>query len=422
MARNSDSFLYSIEGALMRSNSLEFKHLMAESPLRRPMNAALFAILLVFLLAIGAYNLLWPLYGGSPRMIQAFAIGSVIAIIATVPALILVWYLDQREHESPLLLAGAGVWGAVVGASMSLVFGNTLYAYMLNLAKQSGGTIFGLSVETFTAIFTTPAVEELVKGTAIVVLFWLLRADFDDVRDGLLYGAVVGLGFNAAQYTIFLLDQFAYGGTPPYLSLAALQFVFLGVNGHFIFSALLGAGFGLARQTHNPRLKWLAPLGGIALAILANILASTVGTKVINEVVRAFTSERLLFASTPPQIVWVATALGTLASQFWAFILLGYAVFRSELWEVETIRKYLFSEVNVCVTPDEYVMIEQDRPFKGRHVPGYPPKLAHAIMHAQNELAYRKWHVEEDDGRIEEDELVQAWRARISQLRASNQT
>ena len=405
----------------MQYNSLEMQHLLAESPLRRPLNAFLFAILLVSLLSIGAYNLLWPLYGGAPRMIQAFAIACVIAVIATIPAVLLVWYLDQREHESPLLLAGVGVWGAVVSASMSLVFGNTLYAYMLNLAKQSGGTIFGLSAETFTAVFTTPIVEELVKGIAIVLVFWLLRSDFDDVRDGLIYGAVVGLGFNAAQYTIFLLDEFVYGGTPPYLSLAALQFVFLGVNGHFIFSALLGAGFGLARQTHNARLKWLAPLGGIALAILANILASSVGTKVINEVVRAFTGERLLFASTPPQIVWIATALGTLASLFWAFILLGYAVYRSELWELETIRKYLFSEVNTCVTPDDYVLIEEDKPFKGRLTPGYPPKLAHAIMHAQNELAYRKWHVEEDGGKIEDDELVQAWRARISQLRASVQ-
>ena len=403
----------------MQSDSLEIKHLLAGSPLRRPVNAIIFALVLVILLGIGAYNLLWPLYGGSARMIETFTIGVVIAIIATFPAILLVWYLDQREHESPLLLTGAAVWGGVVSASMSLVFGNTLYAYMLRIAKQAGGSIFGFSAERFTSIFTTPIVEEIIKGFAILVLFWLLRSDFDDLRDGLLYGAMVGLGFNAGQYTIFLLDELVYSGTPPYLSLGALQFVFLGVNGHFIYSALLGAGFGLARQTHNARLKWLAPLGGIALAILANILANSVGTKIINDTVRAMTGARLLFDSTPPQVVWVATALGTLAALFWAFILLGYAVYRSELWEVETIRKHLFDEVNVCVTPEEYVMIEEDKPFKGRSVPGYPPKIAHEILHAQNELAYRKWHVEEDGGETRDDDLVQAWRARVGQLRAS---
>jgi RsiW-degrading membrane proteinase PrsW (M82 family) len=402
----------------MEDTSLEIRHLFAGSPLRRPLYAALFCVVLVALLGIGAYNLLWPLYGGAPRMIQTFGIGSLIAAIVSMPAIVLVWYLDRREHESPLLLAGAAVWGAVVSVSLSLLFGTALYGYLLRLAKQSGGTVFGFSAETVSAVVTTPIVEEIVKGFAILLLFWLLSADFDDTRDGLLYGAMVGLGYNAAQYSIFVLEGFVSNGTPPYLSMGALQFVFLGVNGHFIYSALLGAGFGLTRQTHNPRLRKLAPLGGLALAILANMLASSVGTKVINDTVRAFTGARLLFASTPPLIVWIAAALGTLVSNFWAYILLGIAVYRSEKWEVETIRKSLFDEVNVSVTPDEYALIERDAPFKGRSVPGYPPRIARAILRAQNELAYRKWHVEEDGGNVENDGLVQAWRARIASLRA----
>jgi hypothetical protein len=289
----------------------------------------------------------------------------------------------------------------------------------LRIAKASGGTVFGFSAETVSAVLTTPIVEEIVKGVAILLLFWLLRADFDDLRDGILYGAMVGLGYNAAQYTIFLLDQYAATGTPPYLTMGALQFVFLGVNGHFIYSALLGAGFGLARQSHNPRLRTFAPLGGVALAILANIIANSVGTKVINETVRAFTGARLLFATTPPAVVWIAAALGTIVSLGWAYILLGLAINASEKWEVETIRKHLFGEVNKSVTPDEYTQIERDLPFKGRSVSGYPPKIARAILRAQNELAYRKWHVEEELGKVEDDELVQAWRARIAALRAS---
>ncbi len=403
-------------------DKLEFEHLFADSPLRKPLYAAFFGILLILLLGIGAYNLLWPLYGGSPRIIQTFVVAALIAAVVSIPAIALVWYLDRREHESPLLLGGAAVWGAVVSVSLSLLFGDALYGYLLRVARASGGTVFGFSAETVSAVLTTPLVEEIVKGIAILILFWLLRADFDDLRDGLLYGAMVGLGYNAAQYAIFILQAFVTGGTPPYLSMGALQFVFLGVNGHFIYSALLGAGFGLARQSHNPRLRRLAPLGGIALAILANILANSVGTKVINDTVRAFTGARLLFASTPPLVVWVATALGTLVSNFWAYILLGIAIYRSEQWEVETVRRSLFGEVNVSVTPDEYALIERDAPFKGRRVPGYPRKIARAIMRAQNELAYRKWHVEADGGKADDDGLVKGWRARITSLRASAKT
>ncbi|MBI5035368.1 MAG: PrsW family intramembrane metalloprotease [Chloroflexi bacterium] len=401
----------------MQDMALETKRFLAGSPLRRPANAVLFGLFFLFMLAVGAYNLIWPLYGGSVRMIQAFTFGTLIAVIASVPAVFVVWFLDRRQHESPLLLIGAALWGAVVSASMSLVFSNSLYGFILRVAKQSGGTVFGLSAETFASVFTSPLVEEVVKGIAIFVLFWLLRSDFADLRDGVLFGAMVGLGFNAGQYTIFLLDEFAYSGTPPFLSLAALQFVFLGVNGHFIYSALMGAGFGLARQTHRPRMRWLGPLIGIALAIFANMLANSVGTKVINEVVRALTGQRLLFASTPTVIVWYATALGTIASQFWAYILLGIGIYRNEKWEIETIRQELLDEVNTYVTPEEYVLIEEEVPFKGRTVPDYPPKVGHAIMHAQNELAYRKWHVDVEGENVEEDELVKAWRVRISQLR-----
>jgi RsiW-degrading membrane proteinase PrsW (M82 family) len=403
----------------MQDTSIEFKHLFADSPLRQPLYAVLFGGLLAALLGIGIYNLLWPLYGGSPNIIRTFSAAAVIAVIVSIPAVLFVWYLDRREHESPLLLVGAAVWGAGVSSGLSLLFGTALYEYLLRFAKQSGGTVFGFSAETVSTVVATPIVEELVKGLAILLLFWVLRADFDDLRDGLLYGAMVGLGYNAAQYAIFLLEGYVSTGTPPYLSLGALQFVFLGVNGHFIYSALFGAGFGLARQAHDSRLRTLAPLGGIGLAILANVLANSVGTKVINDTVRAFTGARLLLASTPPLIVWVATALGTLVSNCWAYILLGIAIYKSEQWEVETIRKYLFDEINVSVTPDEYALIEQDAPFKGRNVPGYPPKIARAIFRAQNELAYRKWHVEEDGGKVEDDELVNAWRAHIATLRAS---
>jgi RsiW-degrading membrane proteinase PrsW (M82 family) len=406
-----------LKGVRVADNALHIKQALSGSPLRKPAHAAVFAILLLVLLAIGMYNLLWPLYGGSPRMIQTFAFGALIAIVLSLPAIALVWFLDRREHEWPFLLISAALWGAVVSASLSTLLGTAVYGYFLRLAKQMGGAFFGLSAETVTSVLAIPVVEEIIKGIAILLLFWLLRGDFDDLRDGIIYGAMVGLGFNAAQYAVFLLEGFAATGAPPYLSLGALQFVFFGVNGHFIYSALLGAGFGLSRQMNDARLKKIAPLVGLALAILANILASSVGTKILNDIVRALTGERLLLATTPAFIVWLATALSTLAAQFWAYILLAFAVHWSEHWEVETIRRQLFSEVGVSVTPDEYVEIEQDAPFKGRTLPGYPKKIATEILDAQDELAYRKWRVEEEGGDVENDELVRAWREHIAHLR-----
>ncbi|MBI5304374.1 MAG: PrsW family intramembrane metalloprotease [Chloroflexi bacterium] len=401
----------------MEDTSLRIKHVLTGSPLRQPVYAVLFGIALIALLLLGAYNLLWPLYGGAPLILQTFITGAFVAIIVSIPAVAVVWYLDRREHEWPWLLLGAALWGAVVSASMSSLLGSALYGFFLRAAKQTGGTFMGMTADSVTTVFATPIVEEIIKGIAILILFWLLRADFDDLRDGLVYGAMVGLGFNAAQYAVNLLDAFVISGRPPYLGLGALQFVFLGVNGHFIYSALFGAGFGLSRQLHDARLKILAPLGGILLAILANILANSVGSYLINSIAFALTHERLSLVTTRGYIIWISTALATGVIHFWAYILLVIAVIRSEAWEVKTIREYLFSEVGVSVTPDEYVQIELDAPFQGRMVPGYPKKIATAILDAQDELAFRKWHVEHDGGDVEQDEMVQAWRAYIAQLR-----
>ena len=401
----------------MEDNSLRLKHVLTGSPLRQRAYGVLFLIIIFALLMMGAYNLLWPLYGGAPLILQTFITAAFVAILVSIPAIAVVWYLDRREHEWPWLLVGAALWGAVVSASMSSLLGSALYGFFLRLAKQSGGVFLGMSAETLTTVFASPMVEEIIKGIAILVLFLLLRADFDDLRDGLVYGAMVGLGFNAAQYAVNLLDAFVISGRPPYLGLGALQFVFLGVNGHFIYSALFGAGFGFSRQTHDARLKILAPIGGIVLAMLANMLANSVGSSLINSIAFALTGEQLSIVTTRGYIIWISTAIATIIVHFWAYLILGIGVIRSEIWEVKTIRDYLFSEVGVSVTPDEYVQIELDAPFQGRVVPGYPKKIAAAILDAQDELAFRKWHVERDGGDVEQDELVQAWRARIAQLR-----
>ena len=37
---------------------------------------------------------------------------------------------------------------------------------------------------------------EIAKALGVLLIFWLLRAEFDNMRDGIVYGALVGLGFN----------------------------------------------------------------------------------------------------------------------------------------------------------------------------------------------------------------------------------
>jgi RsiW-degrading membrane proteinase PrsW (M82 family) len=42
------------------------------------------------------------------------------------------------------------------------------------------------------APLSAPVAEETSKALGMLLIFWLLRAEFDSIRDGVVYGALVG--------------------------------------------------------------------------------------------------------------------------------------------------------------------------------------------------------------------------------------
>ena len=70
------------------------------------------------------------------------------------------------------------------------------------------------------------------------------------------------------------------------------------------------------------------------------------------------------------------------------------------------------------MTPEEYVLVEADRPFRTRRLPRYSGPTEKAIVNAQNELAFRKWHLDREGTDPTSDPLVVAWRQDIHALRA----
>ena len=111
-------------------------------------------------------------------------------------------------------------------------------------------------------------------------------------------------------------------------------------------------------------------------------------------------------------------AMGYAAALAWVLfviILLLTLLWLSARWERDVIRAYLADEVGISVTPEEYARIQQDRLFSSvRRVRGAAARVANA----QNELAFRKWHVAREGGDPNADPLVLAWREDIAALRA----
>ncbi len=112
------------------------------------------------------------------------------------------------------------------------------------------------------APLSAPLVEETAKGIGIVLLFWLMRSEYDNVRDGFVYGALVGAGFNWFESALYVQQNFVQFGDAPYGFQLGARYAWLGLAGHAMFSGIFGAALGLARATHSRLVRYCAPLVG----------------------------------------------------------------------------------------------------------------------------------------------------------------
>src|SRR5207244_1618973 len=103
-----------------------------------------------------------------------------------------------------------------------------------------------------------PIVEEAVKAIILVVLFVFSWREFDDMLDGIIYGAMVGLGFAFVENVLYLTGSAyddAIGSQPNVGSVIQLWLLRAGLFGlnHSMFTAFTGAALGLARSV---KLRW----------------------------------------------------------------------------------------------------------------------------------------------------------------------
>src|SRR4051812_35249612 len=108
-------------------------------------------------------------------------------------------------------------------------------------------------------------VEELVKGGTLLALVLYVRDEFDDVMDGLVYGAAIGAGFGAGETFLY-----AIGG----VALPPQTLVRLMVSGldHALYTAVFGAALGAARFMANRLERWIISILGLATAVLLHCL------------------------------------------------------------------------------------------------------------------------------------------------------
>jgi len=318
------------------------------------------------------------------------------------------------------LFAAAFLWGGLIATALALPFNTAFFKLMDEWLAHHPMLAVILGPEAslmLAAPISAPIAEESAKALGVLLLFWLLRAEFDNMRDGLVYGALVGLGFTWFEAALYVANVYAKFGVAAYGLQLGARYALFGLGGHAMFTAVFGASLGLALQTRRKWLRILAPIAGLCLAIAAHML---------NNVLPLFaTLARIAagkFPSESEQIpdvgffqAFVSGSLIQLTIFVPFLLIMVLAVWRSGVWERRVIREELANEVGHSVTPEEYQAIVSDRMLRTRRVDRSPTSAA--LVNAQNELAFRKRRVRNEGGDPERDGLVAGWRQDIQRFR-----
>ncbi|MBP6016276.1 MAG: PrsW family intramembrane metalloprotease [Candidatus Promineofilum sp.] len=298
-----------------------------------------------------------------------FLIYSVLA--AVVPVILyvgLIYWADQYEKEPIWLLSAAFVWGAVPAALLALLL-NTLFSlpFYFIFSESSADLASGGAI--------APIVEEVTKGFVLFLILIVRRQELDSPLDGIIYGAMVGMGFAMVENVLYYTTYFAESGGVGWGELVMVRGVIFGLN-HALYSSMTGLGIALARMSRSWLIRLGAPLLGLATAVMLHVVHNV-----------------SMFGGS-----WATFLTGLTFG--WGGVLLTIVIIVMSLYqERRWMRLYLAEEIDLgTLTAEEYDTVSSAA-RRGRHRlqllfgEGFRPyRLAGQRYRQLSELAYCKRH------------------------------
>ncbi|MEU8069584.1 PrsW family intramembrane metalloprotease [Micromonospora sp. NPDC048169] len=238
----------------------------------------------VLLIAAGALYMVYEL--SESLGAEALLVGAAASVLP-VPVLVacLLW-LDRYEPEPLPYLVFCFAWGAFVSTALSLI------------VNRTGARLFedwGLPA-ALTAVLVAPFIEELTKAAGPLLLLIFRRREFSGITDGLVYCGLSAVGFAMVENILYLggygyrtgVEQYGPAtGTQLVIALFIGRILLFGFA-HPLFTSMTGVGLGIAARTADRRVRVLAPLAGLLLAMILHgtwnllpTLAQAIGQPVI---------------------------------------------------------------------------------------------------------------------------------------------
>jgi RsiW-degrading membrane proteinase PrsW (M82 family) len=161
------------------------------------------------------------------------------------------------------MLIGAFLWGFLVAPLFSII----AELFWGTVITKLGGPEFSAN---WSAALMAPAIEEGYKYVGVIVLFLIARAEFDDLIDGFVYGALVGLGFAVAEDLGYFILNFG-GSVPAVIDGFFLRVILSGLYGHVTYTGIAGIGFAyfVTRRNEQTLGRRSAVAAGLLLLAMA---------------------------------------------------------------------------------------------------------------------------------------------------------
>jgi len=258
----------------------------------------------------------------------------------------------------------------------------------------------------------------------VLVIFRLLRPEFHNVRDGIVYGALVGVGFNWFEIALYVAQGYAEKGVAPFALQLGWRFALFGLGGHAMSTGIFGAFLGIALRTRRRWVRILAPIAGLVLAIAAHMLNNAL------PLLASLTTGSAAEPPPAPDAPDFAPNLGFLdafvsgslleLTIFLPFVLItALALWRSSARERQVIREEMAGEIGRTVSAGEYQEIVTDGILRTRRIDPMRPRASATLVNAQHELAFCKRRVRNEGRDPDRDILTVGWREEIWRLRAA---
>ena len=183
-----------------------------------------------------------------------FALVTILAALAFPLIVLVIFWLDRYEPEPARYRLAAIGWGGVVAVILSFV-----------LESAASLVTGGESFATFAIV--APVIEETGKGWFLVAVVLLRRDQVHGLLDGVVYGALVGVGFAFVEDILYYLSALTQGGAAGLTATVVLRGV-MSPFAHPLFTSATGLGFGIGLTSRSPAKRVVAPVLGFLTAIV----------------------------------------------------------------------------------------------------------------------------------------------------------